>query len=100
MKKLVREPVTPLYQYFCDATGEQISPCTLFDSLNDPAICDIIGCTIKFNADYGGLVDSIPELSGEFHLSQKVTREFLSWLEEKYPESPLITSFKEHQISF
>lgn len=98
MKKQVREPVTPLYQYFCDVTGEQISPCPLFDSLDGPPVCPIIGCTIKFNANYGGLVDSIPELSEEFHLSENVTKEFLSWLEQKYPESPLIATFKEHKL--
>ena len=98
MQKQVREPVTPLYQYFCDATAEQISPCPLFDSLYDPPVCPIIGCTIQFNSDYGGLVDSIPELSGKFHLSEEVTREFLSWLEDKYSESSLIANFKEHKV--
>lgn len=98
MQKLVREPVTPLYQYFCDATGEQISPCPLFDSLNGPPVCPIIGCTIYFNGSYGGLVDSVSELNRDFHLSMKVTKEFLSWLEQKYPESPLIAEFKEHRV--
>lgn len=98
MQKQVREPVTPLYQYFCDATGEQITACPVYEPMVAHQVCEIIGCTIQFNANYGGLVDSIPELSGEFHLSEEVTREFLSWLEQKYPESPLIVNFKEHNI--
>lgn len=94
MKKQVREPVTPLYQYFCDATGEEIKH---FD-IEGLSTYELVGCTIKFNANYGGLVDSIPELSGGFHLSEEVTKEFLFWLEEKYPESPLIANFKEHNV--
>lgn len=94
MKKQVREPVIPLYQYFCDVTGEEIK---YFD-IEGLSTYGLVGCTIKFNDNYGGLVDSIPELSNDFHLSEEVTKEFLSWLEEKYAESPLIANFKEHNV--
>lgn len=97
MKKEVRKAVTPLYQYFCDANGEQITADFIYDSFNGGAICDIIGCTIQFNCNYRGIADGINELN-EVHLSEKVTREFLAWLEEKYPNAPLISKLKEHSI--
>lgn len=96
MKKQVRKPISAIYHYFCDATLEPITATHLFIDSSLP-VYDIIGCTIQFNCDYGGIADGINELN-EVHLSEKVTREFLSWLEEKYPNAPLISKLKEHSI--
>lgn len=95
MKKTVREPASPLYQYFCDITGEQISEQAYFNSYNhspESKICPVIGCTIEFNTSYGAILDGITpdDLPLEIHLSEDVTREMLNWMREKYPESHFI----------
>ena len=101
MKKVVREPTSPLYQYFCDITGEQISEQAYYNSYSrslESKICPVIGCTIMFNTSYGAILDGLsPEDEPlEVHLSEDVAKEMLNWMREKYPESSLIKNLTNH----
>lgn len=91
MLKLIKPAQEAQHQVFCDATGEQLSWCALFnDYYHSPEskICPVVGCEIKFNTNYGAIMDSLDPV--EIHLSEEVTLEFIKWLREKYPQSPFI----------
>ena len=91
MRKLTNNPIPARYSVFCDVTRKEIDE-TGFDHL-----LPMLGCTIQFNSNYRGMADGTNEFN-EVHLSEKVTREFLAWLEEEYPKSPLILKLKELTI--
>lgn len=96
MKKLIKPKQDAEYQIFCDATGEQISWCALFTTWEhtpESKVCPVLGCTIEFNTNYGAIMDSLEPV--EIHLSEDVTREFLTWFKEKYPNSPFIKSLED-----
>lgn len=94
MKKLIKPKQDAEFQIFCDATGEQISWCALFNSYyhnEESKVCPVLGCTIRFNNNYGAIMDSLEPV--EIHLSEDVTREFLNWFKEKYPDSEFIKQY-------
>lgn len=91
MLKLIKPTQEAQYQVFCDATGEQLSWCALFNEYyhsKENRICPVLGCTITFNNNYGTIMDSLNPV--EIHLSEDVTKEFIKWFREKYPQSPFI----------
>jgi len=91
MLKQIRPAQEAQYQVFCDATGEQISWCTVYNSYyhyKEPKTFPVLGCTINFNTNYGAVMDSLEPV--EIHLSEDVTREFIDWFKKKYPQSPFI----------
>ena len=96
MKELIKPKQEAEYRIFCDATGEQLTWWALYSSWNhteETKVGTVLGCTIQFNTNYGAIMDSLEPV--EIHLGEDVTREFLKWLEEKYPDSPFIKSLKD-----
>lgn len=91
MKLVTNNPVPAQYSFFCDVTKKEIDEDGFEQSL------PMLGCTIQFNANYRGIADGTYEFN-EVHLSEKVTREFLAWLKDKYPNAPLVLRLKHHLI--
>ena len=85
MIKIIKPKQEAQYELFCDITGEQLNWCGWLRELSEYSV---LGCTIKFNNNYGAIIDSLDPV--EIHLSEEVTLEFIKWLREKYPQSPFI----------
>lgn len=89
MKKLIKPAKEAQYEMYCDATEEPL--CWSKWLLELPKY-SVLGYTIKFNNNYGAIMDSLEPV--EIHLSEEVTKEFLNWFKEKYPDSPFIKSLE------
>lgn len=83
MLKLIKSAQKAEYEIFCDATSKKLS----WGAFKEPDE-SVLGCTIRFNNNYGAPMDSISPM--DIHLSDEVTIEFIKWLREKYPQSPFI----------
>ncbi len=87
MKKLIKPAEEAQYEMFCDATEVPLCWSKWLLELSEYSV---LGCTIRFNNNYGAIMDSLQPI--EIHLSEDVTNEFLNWLKEKYPDSEFIKS--------
>lgn len=83
MLKQIKPPQEAEYEIFCDATNNKLA----WGAFKEPDE-SILGCTVRFNNNYGAPMDSIAPL--DIHLSEEVTIEFIKWLREKYPQSPFV----------
>ena len=88
MKKLIKPKQDAEYQMLCDATEVHLCWSKHLTELSEHSV---LGCTIRFNNNYGAIMDSLQPV--EIHLSEDVTREFLNWFKEKYPDSEFIKSY-------
>lgn len=84
MIKITKPKQEAQYELFCDITGKKLCFGKKFKKKDE----SILGCTIRFNNNYGAPMDYIAPL--DIHLSDEITLEFIKWLREKYPQSPFI----------
>lgn len=79
MKVLTQQATPERYELYCDATDYVLQECAL---TND----EMLGSTVVLNSNYGGMIDGEPTV---LHFSERVTRDFLNYLAEKYDSSEL-----------